>query len=88
MVRPGNGKMILDVGCGTGIFTADLLAAGSEVTGLDLSLPMLQYAKKKALGKPFRIVRGDMRWLPFKTAAFDKTMSVTSIEFLDEDAQL
>jgi ubiquinone/menaquinone biosynthesis C-methylase UbiE len=87
MVRPGDGEEILDVGCGTGIFTADLLAAGSEVTGLDLSLPMLRYAKKKALGRPFRIVRGDMRWLPFKAAAFDKTISVTSIEFLDEDAQ-
>jgi len=87
MVRPGDGEEILDVGCGTGIFTADLLAAGSEVTGLDLSLPMLRYAKKKALGRPFRIVRGDMRWLPFKADAFDKTISVTSIEFLDEDAQ-
>jgi ubiquinone/menaquinone biosynthesis C-methylase UbiE len=87
MVRPGDGEEILDVGCGTGIFTADLLAAGSEVIGLDLSLPMLRYAKKKALGRPFRIVRGDMRWLPFKADAFDKTISVTSIEFLDEDAQ-
>jgi ubiquinone/menaquinone biosynthesis C-methylase UbiE len=87
MVRPGDGEEILDVGCGTGIFTADLLAAGSEVTGLDLSSPMLRYAKKKALGRPFRIVRGDMRWLPFKADAFDKTISVTSIEFLDEDAQ-
>jgi ubiquinone/menaquinone biosynthesis C-methylase UbiE len=87
MVRPGSGEKILDVGCGTGIFTADLLAAGSEVTGLDLSLPMLRQAQKKALAGHFRILRGDMRCLPFKAAVFDKTISVTSIEFLDEDAQ-
>jgi ubiquinone/menaquinone biosynthesis C-methylase UbiE len=84
MVRPGEGEKILDVGCGTGVFTADLLAAGSEVTGLDLSLPMLRHAQKKALGRPFRAVRGDMRRLPFQDAPFDKTLSVTSIEFLDD----
>ena len=50
MVRPGDGEEILDVGCGTGIFTADLLAAGSEVTGLDLSLPMLRVCQKEGFG--------------------------------------
>jgi ubiquinone/menaquinone biosynthesis C-methylase UbiE len=87
MACPGQGEKILDVGCGTGVFTADLLAVGSEVTGLDLSLPMLRFAKKKASGRPFRIVLGDMRRLPFATGSFDKTISVTAIEFLAEDAK-
>ncbi len=87
MARPGQGEKILDVGCGTGVFTADLLAAGSQVTGLELSLPMLRRAGKKASGRPFHMVQGDMRRLPFATGSFDKTMSVTAIEFLDEDAQ-
>jgi 2-polyprenyl-3-methyl-5-hydroxy-6-metoxy-1,4-benzoquinol methylase len=42
MPLSGKGERILDVGCGNGIFTCDLLAAGSRVTGLELSLPMLQ----------------------------------------------
>ncbi|SPF40110.1 Methyltransferase type 11 (fragment) [Syntrophobacter sp. SbD1] len=86
MARPGHGEKILDVGCGTGVFTADLLAAGSEVTGFELSLPMLRRAGEKASGRPFYMVRGDMRRLPFATGSFDKTISVTAIEFLDEDA--
>ena len=86
MARPGQGEKILDVGCGTGVFTADLLAAGSEVTGLELSLPMLRRAGKKASGRPFHMVQGDMRRLPFAMGCFDKTVSVTAIEFLDEDA--
>jgi ubiquinone/menaquinone biosynthesis C-methylase UbiE len=86
MARPGRGEKILDAGCGTGIFTADLLAAGSEVTGLDLSLPMLRYAEKKAFGFPFHAVLGDMCRMPFATAFFDKTISITAIEFLHEDA--
>jgi ubiquinone/menaquinone biosynthesis C-methylase UbiE len=87
MVNPGPGEKILDVGCGTGIFTADLLAAGSRVTGLELSFPMLLHAGKKAAGLPFHMVQGDMRRLPFADGIFDKTVSVTAIEFLDKDAR-
>jgi len=87
MANPGPGEKILDVGCGTGIFTADLLAAGSRVTGLELSLPMLLRAGKRAAGRPFHMVQGDMRRLPFADGFFDKTVSVTAIEFLDEDVQ-
>ena len=84
MARPGQGERILDVGCGTGIFTLDLLASGSRVTGLELSLPMLQRAGKKAAGHPFHMVQGDMRGLPFADDSFDKTVSVTAIEFLED----
>ena len=84
LVRPCQGERILDVGCGTGIFTLDLLAAGSRVVGLELSLPMLQRAGKKLSGRPFHMVQGDMRRLPFPDSSFDKTVSVTAIEFLED----
>jgi len=84
MALPGKGERILDVGCGTGIFTLDLLAAGLRVTGLELSLPMLQRAGNKAAGQPFHMVQGDMRRLPFAYSSFDKTISVTAIEFLED----
>ncbi len=86
MACPGRAEEILDVGCGTGVFTVDLLDAGSKVTGLEISFPMLLRAGKKATGRPFRTVLGDMRRLPFAEGSFDKTVSVTAIEFLDEDA--
>jgi ubiquinone/menaquinone biosynthesis C-methylase UbiE len=84
LVRPCRGERILDVGCGTGIFTLDLLAAGSRVIGLELSLPMLQRARKKAVGRPLHMVQGDMRRLPFPDSSFDRTVSVTAIEFLED----
>jgi ubiquinone/menaquinone biosynthesis C-methylase UbiE len=84
MVRPGNGELILDVGCGTGIFTLDLLGANALVTGLELSLPMLRRAGRKAAGLPFHMVQGDMRMLPFIGNSFDKTISVTAIEFIED----
>jgi len=84
MVGPRRAERILDVGCGTGIFTRDLLAAGAQVTGLELSLPMLRRAGKKASGLPFSMVQGDMRGLPFADGSFDKTISVTAIEFIED----
>jgi ubiquinone/menaquinone biosynthesis C-methylase UbiE len=80
------GEEILDAGCGTGIFTLDFLNEGAEVVGLDISVPMLSYAGKKIKGYPFSMVRGDMLNLPFKDNSFDKAVSVTALEFI-EDAE-
>ena len=44
----GNVK-ILDIGCGTGEHTLELLKKGYKVTGVDLSNEMLKIAKKKLL---------------------------------------
>ena len=87
MVRPEKEEKILDVGCGTGVFTSDLLDAGSKVTGLEISFPMLRRAGIKAAGRDFFMVQGDMRCLPFADNYFEKTVSVTAIEFLDLDAR-
>jgi ubiquinone/menaquinone biosynthesis C-methylase UbiE len=84
MLRPETGEHILDAGCGTGVFTRDLLEAGASVTGLDLSLPMLRRARRKASLCPFRTVQGDLSQLPFGENVFDKAVSVTAIEFIED----
>lgn len=84
MLRPETGEGILDAGCGTGVFTRDLLASGASVTGLDLSLPMLRRAGRKAALRPFCMVQGDLRHLPFGENVFDKAVSVTAIEFIED----
>lgn len=52
---------VLELGCGTGRFTALLAADGYEVTGLDLSEAMIKVAKKKPFGKRISYVCSDMR---------------------------
>ena len=81
-LKPGSGEFILDAGCGTGIFTSDIRAAGSRVIGLDLSLPMLRYGKKKAGRVPCEVVVGDVLALPFPGEVFDKVVSITALEFV------
>lgn len=84
MLDPRQGEEILDAGCGTGIFTLSLLVAGAYVTGLEISLPMLLGAKKILAGYPFRSIQGDMTALPFLDHTFDKVISVTAIEFIED----
>ena len=84
LLRPGRGDRILDAGCGTGVFTVDILIAGSCVVGLDISEPMLSEAGRKARGYPFSQVLGDIGSLPFPDQTFDKVLSVTALGFLQD----
>lgn len=81
-----SGDELLDAGCGTGIFTLDFLTQGARVVGLDISGPMLDVAEKKLKGYPLHLVRGDMLYLPFKDNSFDKAVSVTALEFIEDAA--
>ncbi len=56
---------ILELGCGTGRVLVPLALDGHDVTGLDLSAPMLAVARAKIdaahLGERVSLVQGDMR---------------------------
>jgi len=86
LLQPRPGEMILDVGCGTGIFTLDIIESGPSVVGLEISRPMLMRARQKTGGNAFHPITGDMLSLPFADKVFDKTVSMTALEFI-EDAQ-
>lgn len=84
MLNPGNGETILDAGCGTGVFVGDLIKAGARVAGLELSPVMLRRALAKFTGQAFYPVQGDMVGLPFAENTFDRTVSNTAIEFIED----
>ncbi len=71
---------ILDAGCGTGRFTAQLEAAGASVVGLDLDPAMLHVASGRTRG---RLVLGDAHAIPFVDGAFDRVVAVSLCEFAD-----
>lgn len=63
-----NSKRILDIGCGTGVITGDLLQlSGGDVTAVDLSPKMIEIAKKKYGGqKNIEFIAGDFLTLKLK----------------------
>ena len=80
-LEPQPGERILDVGCGTGIFTADVLKSGAWVTGIDLSASMLSRAVTRG-GEQFVGLCADMCDMPFSDNSFDRAFSMTAIEFV------
>ena len=69
---------MLELGCGTGRVTQPLAADGIDLVGIDRSAPMLDRARQRiarsgphrtAARRP-RLVRGDIRSLPFRPRAF------------------
>jgi SAM-dependent methyltransferase len=64
------GGTMLELGAGTGRISIPLGRAGVPVVGIDRSEPMLararQRVKRARLQRRVRLVRGDIRFLPFK----------------------
>lgn len=83
-LRPRSDEFILDAGCGTGVFTLDILSFGAHVVGVDLSLPMLSRAAQKAEAYCFDAVMANISLLPFPENVFDKVVSVTALEFIED----
>jgi ubiquinone/menaquinone biosynthesis C-methylase UbiE len=68
---------VLELGCGTGRVSLPLARAGVELVGIDRSAPMLDRARKRILkssnrqaAQSLRLVRGDIRSLPFASGTF------------------
>lgn len=78
----------LDVGCGSGAFTALLAerAAPAELHGLDRSPDMLAYAQSR-LPAHVQLHTGDATALPFPAARFDAAVMPLVIVFLDDAAR-
>jgi demethylmenaquinone methyltransferase/2-methoxy-6-polyprenyl-1,4-benzoquinol methylase len=71
-------RKVMDLCCGTGdlaVWLARLAPTGTEVIGLDYSLPMLTRAKEKAGRFPLKtditFIHGDVGDLPFPDGHFD-----------------
>lgn len=78
-----SGTSLLDVGCGTGFFTRRLAAAGLDVTGLDVDADALDFAQQRS-DHSISYVEGDACYLPFPDQAFDQTISITALCFVND----
>ena len=67
----------LDVGCGTGFLTFELIGRGHRVTGVDFAPAMIAEARRKAAERSVtvRFEEADAEQLPFEPARFDLVIS-------------
>jgi SAM-dependent methyltransferase len=84
------GAEVLDVGCGYGRHAIELVHRGLNVTGLDLSLPLLIRAADEAQRRSLAVtfVHGDMREIAFDKQFDGAYCMLTSFGYFDEEANL
>ncbi len=76
-LTPQPGERVLEVGVGTGL-SLPHYPAGCEVTGIDISAPMLERARTRASElrhSSIRLTRMDARSIAFPDAHFDKVLA-------------
>ncbi|HET7840360.1 MAG TPA: class I SAM-dependent methyltransferase [Terriglobia bacterium] len=82
---PGvEGKVVLDVACGTGRWLRKLKAKGARAgLGIDLSAEMLTQAARK-LALKGSLIRGDARALPLRSGIADLVLSSFVAGYIDD----
>lgn len=73
---PLAGRRVLDLGCGTGWFSAALREAGAEVVGLDLDLDDVRQARSNGQA----VLHADGRCMPFADDTFDGVLCSNLLE--------
>lgn len=83
LLQARQGLKVLDIGCGTGQYSAELARLGCQVVGIDISEEMLNVAREKAVQENLNIefISGDIHELEFPENTFDLVLSVTALEF-------
>jgi demethylmenaquinone methyltransferase/2-methoxy-6-polyprenyl-1,4-benzoquinol methylase len=86
-VAARDGELVLDVGAGTGVSTAEFTRDGAYAVGTDFSLGMLVAGRRARPQLP--LLAGDALALPFGDATFDAvTISFALRNVVDPDAAL
>ncbi len=82
----GPGKRVLELGCGTGLFTAKFVKAEAQVTALDISRNLLIQAKQRLLAAAFH--QADSEFLPYPSGAFDAVVGSSVLHHLPLNSSL
>ena len=77
----GHAPRVLEAGCGTGRWLAELQTVTPHAVGLDLSAGMLRQACRRQV--PLSLVHGRAGQLPFADATFDMVCCVNAIHHFD-----
>lgn len=88
-LRAGNGLRWLDVGCGNGAFTEEIVnrCAPAAVTGIDPSEGQIAYARTRPGTRSVEFHVGDSQALPFADGSFDMATMALVIAFVPDPAK-
>ena len=84
--RVGEGRRLLDVGCGTGSLSRTLtgMRSASEIVGIDPAAPFVEYARAQVKDPRVTFEVGDAQALPYASESFDGALSLLVFQFIPE----
>jgi SAM-dependent methyltransferase len=90
LLRIGEGDRVLDLATGTGEVAVRAAARGARVTGIDITEPMLEKARRRAAeaGADITFDLGDIEYLPYEDGCFDVLVSNFGLIFAVDHANV
>ena len=89
VIQYSQNKKVIEMGCGTGLMAGYLQKLGLDVTALDLSQKVIDYAyeiaKQSNIIKPCKYEQGDILNLKYKANTFDVSYSNGVLEHFNDD---
>lgn len=82
LVEDLQANRVLEVGCGTGHWLAELASSASELYGLDASAGMLRQARSRPTSA--KLVHGYARQLPVQSSSFDLVFCVNALHHFQD----
>jgi ubiquinone/menaquinone biosynthesis C-methylase UbiE len=82
------GSTVLEIGCGTGIATVDLVARGYDVCAVDPDPRMLRLARRRIPAAGVRFIEGRFEDLSTMDTAFDLILAAGSWHWVDRETAL
>jgi SAM-dependent methyltransferase len=77
-------ERVLDVGCGTGHLTRAIASANARATGVDLSVPYVDFARRITNDEGVTFDVGDALALPYSDRVFERTLSMLALDVLPD----
>lgn len=84
----GPGQRVLEIGCGTGLMTAEAVKTKARIFSLDVSFELIDLAKKKKGNRKAAFCCASAYELGFKDKSFDAVIGMSVLHHLDIDRAL
>ncbi len=81
-------KKILEIGCGTGLFTSEIACTSNQIVAIDISKDLLDIARRKVNKKNVVFQIENAYKSSFKDKSFDFIVGSSVLHHLDEDLAL
>ncbi len=85
-LNPTSGQSWIDIGCGTGAFTAQIadFCSPSQLLGIDASEHQIEFARKRSIAHLATFQTGNATDLPFEPSSFDVATMALVLFFLPD----